>query len=140
MKMEREHIVPLAPQVVALLAEVRAYSSRGYVFGGDKAGQPISQNTMIYACYRIGYRGRQTVHGFRGLASTWANEAERYRSDWIEMALAHADRDDVRSAYNSALYLTPRRSMLETWAGVIAGAIDRDEDMRSDADFAPATA
>lgn len=123
MKMEREHLVPLAPQVVDLLAAVRAYSSGGHVFGGDKPGQPISQNTMIYACYRMGYRGRQTVHGFRGLASTWANEAECYRPDWIEMALAHADRDDVRSAYNSALYLTPRRRMLEAWAGMVSGLI-----------------
>ncbi|MEN3749262.1 integrase arm-type DNA-binding domain-containing protein [Sphingomonas sp. HF-S3] len=120
MKMEREHLVPLAPDVVKLLGEVRAYSTGGYVFGGDKLGQPISQNTMIYGCYRMGYRGRQTVHGFRGLASTWANEAECYRSDWIEMALAHADRDDVRSAYNSALYLTPRRRMLGEWAAYIS--------------------
>jgi integrase len=121
MKMEREHLVPLAPKVVALLGEVGAYSTGGYVFGGDKLGQPISQNTMIYGCYCMGYRGRQTVHGFRGLASTWANEAECYRPDWIEMALAHADRDDVRSAYNSALYLTPRRRMLEAWADLVSG-------------------
>jgi hypothetical protein len=32
------------------------------------------------------------------------------------MALAHVDRDDVRSAYNSALYLSPRRRMLQEWA------------------------
>lgn len=116
MKMQREHIVPLPRQVVALLKAVRAFSTGAYVFGGDKVEQPISQNTMIYACYRMGYRGRQTVHGFRGIASTWANEAECYRPDWIEMALAHADRDEVRGAYNSALYLTPRRRMLQQWA------------------------
>ena len=74
---------------------------------------------MIYACYRMGYRGRQTVHGFRGLASTRANEAEHYRSDWIEMALAHAERDEVRGAYNSALYLTPRRRMLQNWGDAV---------------------
>jgi hypothetical protein len=89
------------------------------VFPGDKIGQPISQNTMIYGCYRMGYRGRQTVHGFRGIASTWANEAERYRPDWIELALAHVERDEVRGAYNSALYLSARRRMLETWGAYI---------------------
>lgn len=128
MKMEREHLVPLSQQVVGLLTEVRAYSSGVYVFGGDKVGQPISQNTMIYGCYRMGYRGRQTVHGFRSLASTWANEAESYRSDWIELALAHADRDDVRSAYNSALYLTPRRRMLTEWADHITGMLGASGD------------
>jgi hypothetical protein len=78
---------------------------------------------MIYACYRMGYRGRQTVHGFRGLGSTWANEAECYRPDWVEMALAHADEDEVRGAYNSALYLTPRRRMLQDWAKYLDGAV-----------------
>lgn len=121
MKMQREHIVPLAPAVVALLAEVRKLSAGTYVFAGDKLGKPISQNTMIYGCYRMGYRGRQTVHGFRGIASTWANEAECYRPDWIEMALAHAERDEVRGAYNSALYLTPRRRMLQAWADTVIG-------------------
>ena len=82
--------------------------------------------------------GVMTGHGFRGLASTWANEAECYRSDWIETALAHADRDDVRSAYNSALYLTPRRRMLEDWAEVVAGMIDGAMNIGSDVDMAPA--
>ncbi|MGA1815128.1 integrase arm-type DNA-binding domain-containing protein [Sphingobium sp. WW5] len=123
MKMGREHIVPLSRQAVALLDSVRVYSRGPYVFAGDKTALPISQNTMIYGCYRMGYRGRQTVHGFRGLASTWANEAECYRPDWIEMALAHADRDDVRGAYNSALYLTPRRRMLQAWADHVLGMI-----------------
>ena len=121
MKMGREHLVPLSGQAAALLRDLRARSSSRFVFAGDKVEQPISQNTMIYGCYRMGYRGRQTVHGFRALASTWANEAECYRPDWIEMALAHADEDDVRSAYNSAIYLSPRRRMLQDWADHIMG-------------------
>lgn len=124
MKMEREHLVPLAPAVVSLLTDLQAHSRSAFVFAGDRPGQAISQNTMIYGCYRMGYRGRQTVHGFRALASTWANEAECYRSDWIEMALAHAERDEVRGAYNAALYLTPRRRMLEAWAETIMGMMD----------------
>jgi integrase len=119
MKMEREHLVPLSTHVVALLRSLREISKTGYVFPGDKPAQPISQNTMIYGCYRIGYRGRQTVHGFRGIASTWANEAECYRPDWIEMALAHVERDEVRGAYNAALYLTPRRRMLQEWGDLV---------------------
>lgn len=66
---------------------------------------------MIYACYRMGYRGRQTVHGFRGLASTWANEAECYQPDWIEMALAHVERDQVRGGR-----VTPRSIFLRVGA------------------------
>lgn len=119
MKMEREHLVPLPRQAVELLRRRRRETNGDYVFPGLKLDKPISENTMIYACYRMGYLGRQTVHGFRGLASTWANEAECYRPDWIEMALAHEDEDQVRGAYNSALYLTPRRRMIQDWANMV---------------------
>nr|WP_240511312.1 site-specific integrase [Novosphingobium panipatense] len=130
MKMEREHIVPLVHQVVLLLRRrLRDTNGENLVFPGTKPGKALSQNTMIYACYRMGYRGRQTVHGFRGMASTWANEQEIYNSDWIEMALAHSEEDDIRGAYNSALYLTPRRRMLQHWADTLSRcgevAIDR---------------
>lgn len=127
MKMGREHLIPLSRQAVDLLRDLRKLSTGEFLFPGTKLNAPISENTMIYACYRMGYRGRQTVHGFRGLASTWANEAERYKSDWIEMALAHADDDDVRGAYNSALYLTPRRRMLQDWAETISKAYNGRE-------------
>lgn len=116
MKMAREHLVPLSRQVVELLLRRKRSSNETFVFPGEKRGQSISANTMLYACYRMGYLGRQTVHGFRGLGSTWANEAEHYKPDWVEMALAHEDEDEVRGAYNSALYLTPRRRMLQEWA------------------------
>ena len=35
------------------------------------------------------------------------------------MALAHVERDEVRGAYNAALYLSPRRRMLADWASFI---------------------
>lgn len=124
MKMSREHLVPLSRQAAAIVQRrLRATNDR-FLFPGAKHGKPISENTMIYACYRMGYLGKQTVHGFRGLGSTWANEAERYKADWIEMALAHQDEDEVRGAYNSAIYLTPRRRMLQDWADSIFTAVN----------------
>ena len=65
MKMKREHLVPLSTQTVDLLKLLREHSRSRFVFPGEKAEQSISQNTMIYGCYRMGYRGRQTVHGAR---------------------------------------------------------------------------
>ena len=125
MKMEREHLVPLSRQAAEIVQRRLQATNDEFLFPGAKHGKPISENTMIYACYRMGYLGRQTVHGFRGLASTWANEAEDYKPDWIEMALAHEDEDEVRGAYNSALYLTPRRRMLQNWADMIDEAAGR---------------
>lgn len=123
MKMDREHVVPLSHQAADLLRRRRSAKDGRFIFPGVKAGQPLSENTMIFACYRMGYRGRQTVHGFRGLASTWANEAEHYKPDWIEMALAHAEQDGVRGAYNSALYLSARKRMLQDWADALDGSL-----------------
>ncbi|WP_428680884.1 tyrosine-type recombinase/integrase [Sphingopyxis sp.] len=71
MKMREEHLVPLSRQAEALVRERHLRMGRGrFVFGGSDPDKPMSENTMLYACYRMGYHGRQTVHGFRGLAST----------------------------------------------------------------------
>ena len=63
----------------------------------------------------MGYKGRQTGHGFRGLASTLLHE-QGYAHEHIELQLAHARRDAVSAAYNHALYLQPRARMMQDWA------------------------
>lgn len=119
MKMQREHLVPLSRQAAALVRDLRQRSQGKYLFAGRGGARPISQYTMIAACHRMGYRRRQTVHGFRSIASTWANERLCYNADCVEMALAHYV-EDTRGAYNSALYLAPRRQMLQDWADTLS--------------------
>jgi integrase len=125
MKMRSEHLVPLPPQAVALLEEIRGaniYLAAGnmkfgrYLFPvvGSKTST-ISENRMLDIMYRIGLRGKATVHGFRGLASTVLNESGLFEPDWIEHQLAHTPRG-VRAAYNSARYLSHRRKMMHWWA------------------------
>lgn len=87
MKMVREHLVPLSTPAAAIVRRRLRSTNVDVVFPGMKFGGALAQNTMIFACYRMGYRSRRTVHRFRGLASTWANDAECYKSDWIELAL-----------------------------------------------------
>ena len=107
--------------------------------------QPLSENTMIYALYRLGFHSRQTVHGFRGLASTWANEQmvhsgtpavwmRRYHADWVELQLAHSEDNEVRGAYNAAEYLAPRRSMLQDWADFLHREIVRSPGQKRSAE------
>jgi len=127
MKMKNEHIVPLSRQAVALLPRIFELSGGSkYLFPvpGTKKGV-ISENRMLDCMYRMGYRGKATVHGFRGLASTVLNEATRFDgedpvrrwdSDWIERQLAHVEENDVRGAYNAAEWIGPRRRMLQWWA------------------------
>jgi integrase len=120
MKMKAEHVVPLSREAVALLRELRAIGGESrFVFPGRNADKPISNNTMLFALYRLGYKGKMTGHGFRAVASTILNESG-FRADVIERQLAHCERNDVRGAYNRAEYLPERRKMMQQWADMLA--------------------
>ena len=75
----------------------------------------MSNNTILKALERMGYKGTMTGHGFRGLASTVLHE-QGYTHDHIELQLAHAPRNAVSAAYNQALYVEPRAKMMQGWA------------------------
>jgi len=117
MKMRTPHIVPLARQALEVLEMLRELTGSGeWLFPGDfNAAQPMSNNTILKALERMGYKGRMTGHGFRGLASTMLHE-QGYLHDHIELQLAHAPRNAVSAAYNHALYLEPRVRMMQDWA------------------------
>jgi integrase len=118
MKMRQEHIVPLAPQAVAILRDLHALTGRGrLVFPGLRSiNRPLSENTLNVALRTLGFDGRtMTAHGFRAMASTRLNELG-WSPDVIERQLAHAERNKVRAAYNRAAYLADRRRMMMAWA------------------------
>ena len=92
---------------------------REFVFPGERdPKRPMSENAMLYALHRMGYKGRMTGHGFRAVASTMLNECG-FRADVIERQLAHSERDKVRAAYNRAEYLPERTKMLQSWADML---------------------
>lgn len=117
MKMARPHIVPLSRQALEVIEELRGLTGGGrWLFPHSwHCHQPMSENTVLYAIYRMGYHSRMTGHGFRGLASTILNE-KGFSSDWIERQLAHVEGNGVRAAYNHAQYLEGRRTMMQWWA------------------------
>jgi integrase len=119
MKMKTEHIVPLSRQAVAVLKELKALAGGSrYVLPGRNMDKPISNNTLLFALYRLGYKRRMTGHGFRTIASTILNESG-FRSDVIERQLAHCERNDIRGAYNRAEYLPERRLMMRRWGDML---------------------
>ncbi len=121
MKMKLEHLVPLAPQAVGLLRELRSLpgsEASPFLFPSPSREGFMSNNTMLYALYRMGYHGQATVHGFRAMASTTLNEMG-FRPDVIERQLAHQERNAVRAAYNRAEYLTERQAMMKQWANYL---------------------
>ncbi len=119
MKMKQEHLVPLSRQAIALFKEMKEIGGGSrFVFPGRNRDKPVSNNTMLFALYRLGYKGKMTGHGFRAVASTILNETG-FRSDVIERQLAHGERDDVRAAYNRAEYLPERKKMMQQWSDYI---------------------
>ena len=117
MKMRTPHIVPLATQALEVLTVLHNLTGHSeWLFPGDRnLKKPMSNNTILKALERVGYKGRMTGHGFRGLASTILHE-QGYAHDHIELQLAHAPRNAVSAAYNHALYLEPRAKMMQDWA------------------------
>jgi len=123
MKMRDPHIVPLSDQAIMILKELeKMTNNREYIFPNrNKPMTFISENTLLYSMYRMGYHSRATVHGFRATASTILNE-HGFAPDIIERQLAHAERNKVRASYNHAQYLPERRKMMQWWGDYLDDA------------------
>lgn len=117
MKMSVPHVVPLSRQARAILERIgKLYGRTGFIFPGIRQGtKQLSENTLLYAMYRLGYHGKATVHGFRALFSTIANETG-FNPDAIERQLAHREKNSVRAAYHRSEYLEQRKKIMQWWA------------------------
>lgn len=116
MKMKDEHVVPLSRQALAILQQLKEIGGGSrFVFPGRNSSKPISNNTMLFALYRLGYKGKMTGHGFRAVASTLLNEMG-FNPDVIERQLAHCEKNEVRGAYNRAKYIRDRQAMMQQWS------------------------
>lgn len=123
MKKGRVHTVPLTKQTLDLLETIDFITGESeYLFPADKSNKNhINKETANKALVRMGFKGRQTSHGLRALASTTLNE-QNFDADIIEAALSHVDRDKVRSAYNRTDYLERRKVLMAWWSDHIEEA------------------
>jgi len=127
MKMPSPHIVPLSRQMIEALQKLKGITGDSeYVFpGAFDRKKCMSNNAILSALKRMGYRGVMTGHGYRGLASTILHEGalaspllqkDGYPDAWIELQLAHMPRNKVSAAYNYAQYLDGRKRMMQDWS------------------------
>lgn len=123
MKAKREHVVPLSPQALDIIEVMKPISAhREHIFPSrNNPKQPMNSQTANAALKRIGYGQKLVAHGLRSIASTAMNEAG-FNSDVIETALSHVDKDEVRRAYNRALYIEQRKELLSWWGAIIASS------------------
>ena len=121
MKMRSEHVVPLTSRALEIITELKTIAGNSrYLLPGRNPNKPISNNTLLFALYRLGYKGKMTGHGFRAVASTILNESG-FNPDAIERQLAHCERNEIRGAYNRAQYMPERIKMLQWWNDYIQG-------------------
>ncbi len=116
----RPHFVPLAPQAVAILQELRPLTGHGqYVFPGLRShDRPMSDNTVNAALRRMGFTGEEmSAHGFRAMARTIMIERlPGISADVLEAQLAHGKSGPLGAAYDRAEFMEQRRAMMQAWA------------------------
>ena len=113
------HLVPLAPQAVAILQELRPLTGRGrHVFAGRDPKKCMSDAAVNAALRRMGYdtKTEMTGHGFRAMARTILHEELGIDREVIEHQLAHAVPDALGTAYNRTKFIKDRRRMMDLWA------------------------
>ena len=118
MKMRRPHIVPLSKQVLSILEKQKQLTGQWeWVFPNQvRPRDHMSNNTILKALERLGYKGRMTGHGFRALAMSTIKERLGYRHEVVDRQLAHAPANKVDAAYDRAKFLDDRRVMMQEWS------------------------
>ncbi|WP_223794558.1 tyrosine-type recombinase/integrase [Marinobacter sp. F4216] len=111
-------IVPLARQVIEILRELQEINGKWkWVFpNGHSRQRAMSDNGINAALKRMELRDIMTPHGFRAMARTVLAERLGFRTEIIEMQLAHRVRDVHGRAYNRTTWLSERRAMMQKWA------------------------
>jgi integrase len=119
MKMDKAHIVPLAPQSIAILKDIEIHSGGGRLLFPSLRGadRPMSENTLNGALRSMEYDGQtHVVHGFRSSFSTMVKDRLNWNKALVEVQLAHGDPDKVAEAYERGEYQKQRMKMMCEWA------------------------
>ena len=118
---EDDFVVPLSRQALKLLRELHEITGDGpYLFPGDRGARTISENTLNYALWGLGYKGIHCAHGFRSSASTILNRQRvngrrRFERSLVELQLDHQDQT-VRAIYDRDDCLPERAELMQFWA------------------------
>lgn len=117
MKKKTPHIVPLSIQAIEIIKTLQELTGYGeFLFPNQNDHRKtMSNNTILKALEVMGYKGRMTGHGFRGIASTQLNEMG-YDEKHIEIQLAHLVGSATQRAYDHAKHIPARTIMMQHWA------------------------
>ena len=118
------HTIPLPKQAITLLKELETYKTESpYLFPSRRTYQePVSDGTFNTVLKRCGYTGKQTMHGFRHIASTALNNQFSDKEQVIEACLAHKKKG-VKAVYDKSNHLEERKLVMQWWADYIEGIV-----------------
>jgi integrase len=118
MKMRKPHIVPLSRQAIEILKAQKELTGQWrWVFPNQvRPIKPMSNNTILFAIGRMGYKGKMTGHGCRAVAMSAIKEKLGWRHEVVDRQLAHAHRNSVDAAYDRAQFLDERVIMMQQWS------------------------
>jgi integrase len=112
MKARRKHMVPLTPQMVALLGKRQADNVPLF---------KVSHENAMLDMLRSLDGNEYTVHGFRASFETWGAEAMRFDRDLVRLCTAHDDRTATDRAYQRSELLAKRREIMTAWSDFLTG-------------------
>lgn len=121
MKMKSPHMVPLSKQAISLFKELKNMNGKSeYIFPSlPRPKKSMSNNTILFALGRMGYKHRMTGHGFRSLALGVLKEKLGYSHEIADRQLAHVPKNSTDRAYDRAQFLPQRTSMMQDYANYL---------------------
>jgi len=115
-KAHREHLVPLAKSLVAMLKALPSNREpSALVFR-------IGRTTLRDALARLVPDATPSLHGYRASFKTWASENSTAARETVEAALGHAIGDKAERAYDRGPRLRKRRVLMDEWETYCLGA------------------
>ena len=117
MKTGIEHKIPLTKQMLSLLHDCKLIAAFSpYVFPADRdPTKHANKASANMALKRMGYQGKQTAHGLRGLArTTLSDQGCAYEPS--EACLSHKVGNSVSQSYNHSTYLNQRIEIMAWWS------------------------
>lgn len=123
MKTNVEHKIPLTSETLARLEAIKPFSyNSDYIFPADRDPTlHANRATANMALKRMGYQGKQTAHGLRGLARTILSD-NGFNYEASESCLSHKVGNSVSQSYNHSTYLSQRIGIMQWWSNHISEA------------------
>ncbi len=117
MKTGINHHVPLTAETLAILEAIKPLCGISpYIFPADRdPNAHANRASANMALKRMGYQGKQTAHGLRGLARTTLSD-QGFNYEASEACLSHKVGNSVSQSYNHSTYLNQRIKIMQWWS------------------------